>query len=144
MAPSDQIRSSSSFWKGRSSIEPTIPFTRSCKPDCRTLRLKIWIKSERKSSPVICPGVCSANTIVWPPVPQPMSAIRDLSVRLSMKLNAFSVTSGLPGPCRSILEKKSQIKLSSNSWIVLFSLLIIVMYFAYTESITTLSSLHAD
>jgi len=41
--------------------------------------------------------------------------MRDLSVRPSMKLNAFRVTSGLPGPCRSILEKKSQINFSSKS-----------------------------
>ena len=144
MAPSDQIRSNSSFWKGRLSIEPTIPFTLSCKPDCLALRLKISIKSGKRSSPVICPGMCPANTIVCPPVPQPMSAIRDLSVRLSIKLSAFSVTSGLPGPWRSILEKKSQINLSSKSWIVLFSLLIFLMYFAYTESITMPSSLYTD
>ena len=41
---------------------------------------------------------CCANTIVWPPVPQPMSAMRDWSVRLSIKLKARSVASGLPGP----------------------------------------------
>jgi hypothetical protein len=41
--------------------------------------------------------------------------IKDLSERLSMKLNALTVTSGLPGPCRSRLEKYSQIRLKSNS-----------------------------
>ena len=36
---------------------------------------------------------------------------------------ALRVTSRLPGPCRSTLAKYSQIKLKSNSWIDLFSLL---------------------
>ena len=55
-------------------------------------------------------------------------AIRDLSVRLSIKLNALRVTSGLPGPCRSVFKKKSQIKFTSNPRIVLLSLFIIVIY----------------
>ena len=48
--------------------------------------------------PVICPGVCCASVIVWPPVPQPRSAIRDLSVSPSTKLRALIVVSALPGP----------------------------------------------
>lgn len=62
-------------------------------------------ESREKSMPVIFPGACCAKIIVCPPVPQPRSAIRDLSVRLSIKLNALRVTSGLPGPCRSVFKK---------------------------------------
>jgi hypothetical protein len=83
------------------------------------------IKTGKRSIPVIFPGACCAKTIVCPPVPQPMSAISELSSRLLMKLNACVVTSGLPGPCRSRFEKYSQINSRSNSWIDLFLSLII-------------------
>ena len=39
-----------------------------------------------------------ANAIVCPPVPQPISAILALSDSSLVKLKAFCVTSGLPGP----------------------------------------------
>ena len=128
MAPSDQIKSKESFSKERSSIEPTMPFTLFWRFSFSAFLLKRSMNPGKKSMPVIFPGACCAKIIVCPPVPQPRSAIRDLSVRLSIKLNALRVTSGLPGPCRSVFKKKSQIKFTSNPRIVLLSLFIIVIY----------------
>lgn len=128
MAPSDQIKSKESFSKERSSIEPTMPFTLFWRFSFSAFLLKRSMNPGKKSMPVIFPGACCAKIIVCPPVPQPRSAIRDLSVRLSIKLNALRVTSGLPGPCHSVFKKKSQIKFTSNPRIVLLSLFIIVIY----------------
>ena len=109
-----------------------MPFTRSWRFNTLALWLKRSTNPGKKSSPVICPGACRASVIVCPPVPHPKSAIREWSVRWSIKLNALSVTSGLPGPCRSVFKKNSQIKLTSIPRMVLFSLLMIDQYKAYT------------
>ena len=101
--PSDQTRSSSSFPKGSDSAEPTMPAILPSRWFLFALLLKISMKSGTMSTPVICPAVFCARTIVWPPVPQPKSAMREFSFRFSTKLNARSVISGLPGPCRSRL-----------------------------------------
>ena len=66
--------------------------------------------------PVIRAGVCAARTMVWPPVPQPMSAILEAAERLSTKSRACTVTAGLPGPWRSSAEKYAQMRETSNSW----------------------------
>ena len=74
-------------------------------------------------------SVFCAKTIVWAPVPQPKSAIFVLFERLSIKPNALMVSSGLPGPCRSSSVKNSLMRAKSNSWIVIFSIIIMLLLY---------------
>ena len=108
------------------------------------LSLRAFIKSGKKSTPVIFPVIFCARTIVCPPVPQPKSTTREVLLRLSRKLNALIVISGLPGPCRSNPTCNSQIKFMSKSCIdvCLFTILYLSIQYNIDNVRFSLSQAH--